>query len=50
MNEALKQEIKLTLMYFITTDINIYGKISDGTKKAFEVQKVEIPKEYHKFL
>lgn len=49
-HEGLKQEINATLMFFIDTDINIYGKISDRTKEAFKVQGVEIPKEYQKFI
>ncbi len=49
-NAGLKKEIDATLMFFVTTDINIYGKISEGTKEAFKVQGVEIPEQYKKFL
>jgi hypothetical protein len=47
---GLKQEIDATLMFFIKTDINIYGRITEGTKEAFKVQGVEIPDEYKKYL
>lgn len=47
---GLKKEIDATLMFFIKTDINIYGKITDGTKEAFKAQGVKIPDEYMKYL
>lgn len=47
---GLQQEIDATLIFFIETDINIYGKISESTKEAFKVQGVEIPKKFKKYL
>jgi len=39
----LKKEINETLMFFFNCDINFYGEISEGTKKAFKAQGVELP-------
>jgi hypothetical protein len=39
----LKKEITETLFFFLITDLQIYGKVTQATKKAFEAQKVTLP-------
>lgn len=41
--EGLAQEIKLTLEWFVESDIEIYGHIKKGTVEAFGVQGVKFP-------
>lgn len=45
-HKGLKKEVDETLMFFIESDMKIYGKVTDSTKEAFRVQNVEIPAEY----
>lgn len=47
---GLKKEIDATLMFFIKTDINIYGKITESTKEAFKKQGVKIPEQHKRYL
>jgi hypothetical protein len=44
--EELKDEVKKTLDFLASTDIEIYGEVREGTKEAFKVQDVpfvEVP-------
>ncbi len=41
--KELATEINETLMFFVTTDFNIYGFITKGTQEAFKTQNVKIP-------
>lgn len=50
MKTELKKEIDATLLFFIESDITIYGKIQQGTIDAFKVQGVEIPEKFKGFL
>lgn len=40
---ALANEVKLTLEWFVESDIEIYGHIKKGTVEAFAVQGVKFP-------
>lgn len=37
---TLKDEVEKTLDFFKTTDLAIYGKVTEGTKEAYKVQNV----------
>lgn len=47
---GLKKEVDATLLFFITTDLKVHGKITEQTKEAFKVQGVEIPDQFKKHL
>jgi len=49
-HEGLKKEIDATLIWFAETDINIYGKITQGTLDAFKAQNVELPEQFKKWV
>lgn len=49
-NSSLQTEILETLKFFADTDIKSYGFLTKGTIEAFTTQKIEIPKEYEKYL
>lgn len=42
--KALKKEIVYTLMFFVETDLLIYGFITKSTFESFQIQNVEFPK------
>jgi hypothetical protein len=48
--KSLKTAKEESCLYFIKTDIEIYGKISEETKNVCKVQNFEIPKQYNKYL
>ena len=48
--EKIKKEVDLFLMFFIKTDLELYGKISSATISCFKTQKVEIPEKKKKFM
>ncbi len=41
--KELKNEVDATLYFFLTTDLEIYGKVTESTKEAFKVQGVTLP-------
>lgn len=41
--QGLKNEINETLLFFVESDIKIYGFITKGTEEAFKTQGVKIP-------
>lgn len=41
---GLRNEINETLHFMVSTDISIYGYVTEETKSCFETQKVEFPK------
>lgn len=41
--ENLKSEINDTLLFFVESDLKIYGFITKGTIEAFETQNVKLP-------
>lgn len=43
--KELKQEIEATLLFFIQTDLEIYGFVTENTKEAFKTQGGILPKE-----
>jgi hypothetical protein len=48
--EGLKNEIDQTLMFFVKTDLQIYGHITADTLECFEVQKRKFPEVLKEFL
>ena len=50
MSKIIKKEKEETCLFFIKTDIEIYGKISKETKNICKVQNFEIPKQFNKYL
>ena len=48
--KSIKTAKEETCLFFIKTDIEIYGKISEETKNICKVQMFEIPKQYNKYL
>lgn len=49
-NLGLKNEIDQTLMFFITSDIEIYGHITESTKECFKMQNRKFPEVLNEFL
>lgn len=47
---TLKSEVEQTLMFFLETDLSLYGKVTRGTLDAFNVQKVPFPKDSEHLL
>jgi len=43
--QELKQEINETLLFFVETDLKIYGKVTADTREAFNTQGVEFPEQ-----
>lgn len=41
-NEGLVNEIKENLLFFIKTDLTIYGEITEATKKEIKIQGFEL--------
>jgi len=39
----LKKEVTATLFFFVVTDLQLFGKVTEATKKAFEVQNKTLP-------
>jgi len=50
MSKIIKKEKEETCLFFIKTDIEIYGKISKETQNICKVQNFEIPKQFNKYL
>jgi hypothetical protein len=40
---TLKDEIRKTVEFFAETDLKLYGEITEGTREAARVQRVELP-------
>tara|TARA_B100002049_G_C15992556_1_gene337944 strand:+ start:167 stop:352 length:186 start_codon:yes stop_codon:yes gene_type:complete len=47
--QELKQEINETLLFFVKTDLEIYGKITADTRAAFDTQGVKFPEQLKEF-
>lgn len=46
----LKEEVETTLIFIAEMDIDLHGHISQSTLECFEIQKVELPEEYKKYV
>ena len=48
--KELKKEINKTLYFFVESDLNIYGFITESTINCFTTQGVKFPKKLKSFL
>jgi len=48
--EGLKKEIDQTLMFFVSSDLQIYGHITVSTVECFEMQNRQFPEALKEFI